>query len=184
MRACPSSRDPGTAARRIREAGYGGEKVVLLASTDIASNSLSSEVVADVMKRIGLNVDLQAMDWGTVVQRRGSRQLIDKGGWSAFVVRFDGATLLNPAVALITRGNGEGAWFGWPRIPALEELYNRWLDAPDLDAQKATCRDIQATMWQEAPAFPLGQVLLPTAFSRRLTGVLDGFPKFYGVAKA
>ena len=107
-------RDLAAARAALGKAGYNGEKVVLLQSTDIAANSLSCEVVADTMKRIGMNVDLQAMDYGTLTQRRTSHRPTDQGGWSAFISRFDGITLLNPAVALITRANGDNAWYGWP----------------------------------------------------------------------
>ena len=177
-------RDLDAAKRAIATAGYAGEPVVVLSASDVPLISLSTEVVADVMSKIGLKVDLQVSDWGTVVQRRGNRRPVGQGGWSAFGVRFDGVTLLNPAVALITRGNGNNAWFGWPDLPRLEELYQAWLAAPDLAAQQAICRDIQMQMWQDAPAIPLGQVMLPFAFSRQLGGILDGFPKFYNVTKS
>ena len=68
-------------------------------------------------------------------------------------------------------------------IPQVESLYSDWLNAPDLGAQRAVCRDMQLRLLDEAPSFPLGQVLLPTAYSRRLEGVLDGFPKFYNLKK-
>lgn len=171
------------ARRMIAEAGYKGEKVALMASSDIPINELSAEVAADTMKKIGLQVDLQVSDWGTVVQRRANRKPVDQGGWSAFTVRFDGVTLLNPAVALIMRGNGAKAWYGWPTSPRMESLYANWLDAPDLASQQKAGRDIQSQFWNDAPAVPLGQVLLPAAFSRSVHGIPEGFPLFYGVSK-
>ncbi len=181
LRQFEGPRDLKAARQALQEAGYKGERVVTLSSTDIPANSLSSEVVADILKQIGMNVDMQIMDYGTLVQRRSSRQPVANGGWSAFITRFDGATLLNPAVALITRGNGTNAWFGWPESPHLEELYEAWLRAEALPQKQAICRDIQAQMWEDATAFPLGQILLPTAYSNSLQGILEGFPKFYNV---
>lgn len=171
-------------SKELVAAGYKGEKVVIMASSDIPSNLLSGEIVADVMKKLGMNVDLQVMDWGTVTQRRSNKGSVDQGGWSCFMVRFDGATLLNPATALITRGNGEKAWFGWPTSPELESLYEEWLAAPDLAKQQAVADRIQLQFFQIAPAMTLGQVLLPTAFRSNVTGILPGFPKFYNVDKA
>jgi peptide/nickel transport system substrate-binding protein len=176
-------RDLDAAKRQILAAGYNGEKVVLLSSSDILMNNLSAEVIADVMTKIGLKVDLQVLEWGAVTQRRASRAPVDHGGWSAFTVRFDGVTLLNPAVALIMGGNGLKNWYGWSTSPRLEELCAAWLAASDLAAEQAVARDIQSQFWQDAPDFPLGQVLLPYAYSRRLSGILDGFPKFYNVTK-
>lgn len=63
-------RDYPAAKREIEAAGYRGEKVVLLAPTDFAVLKALADVGADMMQKIGLNVEYQAMDWGTVVQRR------------------------------------------------------------------------------------------------------------------
>lgn len=168
----------------MRAAGYNEEKVVLLASADIPVLSMSCEIVADAMRRIGLKVDLQTMDYGTVAQRRGNRAPPNGGGWSAFINRFDGATLMNPGVALITRGNGTSGYFGWPDSPALEELYRAWLKATSQPDRIKVSRDIQLQMWRDATSFPLGQILLPYAFSNKIVGIQSGFPKFFNVLKS
>jgi peptide/nickel transport system substrate-binding protein len=38
--------------------------------------------------------------------------------------------------------------------------------------------------WRDVPYVPLGQIVQKTAFRRNVTGVLDGFAKFYNVEKA
>jgi len=42
------------------------------------------EITADAVRRLGLNVELANSDWGTVVQRRASREPLERGGWSMF----------------------------------------------------------------------------------------------------
>ncbi len=143
-----------------------------------------AQVGADLFKRIGLNVDLQAMDAGTMFQRRANRDGVEKGGWSVFPSMVGGADALNPAVSFLTRGNGADAWYGWPTIPRLEAARAAWFDAPDLAAQQALCGQMQVAVLDDAPHIQLGQILQPTSFRAGLTGVLDGIPKFWNVRKA
>ena len=106
--------------------------------TDHPVNNAMAQVGADLFKRIGLNVDIQAMDAGTMFQRRANRESVDNGGWSVFPSMVGGADALNPAVSFLTRGNGANAWYGWPTIPALETERSAWFDAPDLPAQQGS----------------------------------------------
>ena len=106
-----------------------------------------------------MNVDLQTSDWGTVVQRRASRQPPDKGGWNVFFTYLNGTNNLDPASQLGIRGNGDQAWFGWPKAPELEALRAAWFEAPDLAAQTAVCERIQQQFWQDVPYLPARRVL-------------------------
>ena len=50
-----------------------------------------------MLKRVGVNVDYQATDWGMVVQRRASPRPPDEGGWNVFFTGFSGLDLFTPA---------------------------------------------------------------------------------------
>ena len=39
------------------------------------------EVGADLFRRLGMEVDFRVSDWGTLVQRRASREPPGRGGW-------------------------------------------------------------------------------------------------------
>ena len=56
--------------------------MVYLAPTDLPSLNAISEVAADMFRKIGMNLDYVATDWGTVAQRFASREPLEKGGWS------------------------------------------------------------------------------------------------------
>lgn len=176
--------DAESAKAELEKAGYKGERVVVLAASDIPVVAAVSQVGADLLKRMGFNVDLQVTDWGTVAQRRANQDSVDKGGWSCFFVHFEGATLMSPATALITRGTGKDAWFGWPTSEALEKLNSEYLVAPTLEAQQALAVKLQEQFWQDVPAIPLGHILLPMAFRANLVNLPGGFPKFYGVDRS
>ena len=178
-------RDYGAVRAEIVAAGYKGETTVVLAPTDFPLLKAMADVCADVLQKIGLNVDYQAMDWGTVVQRRIKKDPTDKGGWSVFNTFWAGLDQFNPVGHVFMRGMGEGpgAAPGWPSSPRIEELRQQWLDAPDEAAQRPLARDLQLQALVDVPYVPLGQVLGATAYRSNLSGVLNGFALFWNVQK-
>ena len=87
--------------------------MVQLMATDNPSQVAAGNVVHDMLKRLGVNAELVATDWGTVVQRRASREPVEKGGWSLFISNITGADTLNPAANHVMRSSGlTGTWFG------------------------------------------------------------------------
>ncbi len=183
MSALTSPRDLDRVKREVEAAGYKGERVALLAPQDIASVKSLAEVTADVLKRSGFNVDVQAMDWATAVQRRANAGPVDQGGWSIFQTSWAGLDQFNPAGHVFLRANGKNAAPGWPSSEKLEALRTEWFAAKDLDAQKKICEQIQLQAFQDVPYIPLGQTLSPTAYRADLNGVLDGLPLFWNVKR-
>jgi peptide/nickel transport system substrate-binding protein len=184
MGALTGPRDYDKVGKDLRAAGYKGEKVVLMAPTDIFTLKGISDVAADTMRRVGMDVDYQATDWGTVVQRRVSRNSPVQGGWNAVCTSLSGTDMLNPAQHLALRGNGAQASYGWPSSPRIEELRERWLEAPDLAAQKQLATEIQAKAFEDVPYYPLGVYYLLTAYRANLDGIQGGIPAFWGVRRA
>ncbi len=175
--------DPAAARKAIEAAGYKGERVVLMTPTDHPVNGPLAQVMADLMQKLGLNVDAQAMDAGTMFERRASRAPVDKGGWSAFPSAVGGADVLSPIVSFLPRGNGLEGWYGWPTSPRTEALRAEWFKARTPADQQRIAAQLQVQVLADASYAPLGQVLQPTAYRTALTGVLDGFAKFYGLSK-
>lgn len=177
--------DAATAKRKLGAAGYQDEPVVLLAPTDFPAIGTLAEITADLLKKVGVNVDYRAMDWGTLTQRRTSMAPTSQGGWSCFNPAAAGLELFDPTTHNQMRGNGKDAWFGWPTSARLEELRNQWFDAPDFAHQQQLCRELQLQNWVDVPFIPLGQFFQPTAYRRSVTGVLKGgFALFYNVRRA
>ena len=178
-------KSPDEIKAMLKAAGYNGEKVVLLHPTDQPFYDAMSQVVAATLKKIGITVDDQSMDFGTVVQRRASKEPIDKGGWSIFCASFPAVDYLNPLAIPAARGNGGKAWFGWPDDPKLETLHDQWLDTGDAAQQAKLAADLQQEVLTYAPYVPLGQYFPPTAWRKTVTGQLKGpVPVFWNVAKA
>ncbi|HYF08466.1 MAG TPA: ABC transporter substrate-binding protein [Acetobacteraceae bacterium] len=183
MGALTGPRDLDRVRRELAAAGYNGQRMVLIVPTDLPFLRAMSEVGADLFRRLGINVDYQALDWGTVLQRRTSREPVERGGWSAFFTFAGGLDFATPAGHLGLRGNGTNGWIGWPDSPELERLRDAWFDAPDLPSQQAIARRIQAQAMQDVPMIPLGQYFLATAHRRNVTDILRGAPLFWNVRK-
>jgi peptide/nickel transport system substrate-binding protein len=179
-----SSRDINRVKRALETAGYKGEKLVYLAPTDLPSLNAISEVAADMFRKIGMNLDYVATDWGTVAQRFASREPPEKGGWSMYPNYVYSVSMISPAANNYIRGSGMKAMFGWPDSPRLEELRWQWLDSSDVAEQQRICRDMQLQAFQDVPYYPLGVYYPATAYRKSLTGVLDGYSLFYNVRRA
>ena len=177
---------PNTEAIRgmLKAAGYAGERVVLMHPTDQTFYNAMSLVVAQSLQRVGINLDDQAMDWGTVVQRRTSKEPLEKGGWSLFPAGYPAAEYRDPLNATNIRGNGAGAWFGWPEDKAIEAMRSTWMDSTDEAERKRLDADIQRRAFETVPFIPLGQYMPPAAWRKSLSGLLKGpVPVFWNVAK-
>ena len=154
MEALTGKRDYEAVKKALVQAGYQGEKVVLMGATDQPANYPLAEVAADMLKRVGVNVDYQATDWGMVVQRRALTKPPADGGWNMFCTGFSGLDFFTPASHLPLRANGKGAWFGWPDDPKTEELREAWFNAPDLAAQKKVAEQDPASRVRERAVLP------------------------------
>jgi peptide/nickel transport system substrate-binding protein len=169
----------------LDKAGYNNERIVLLHPTDQSFYSAACSVAAQAFASVGLNIDDQAMDWGTVVQRRPSKEPVDKGGWSLFPSGLPAAEYRDPLLSNVTRSNGKDAWFGWPDDPAMERIYETWVDSTNPAEQTRLERDFQLAAFATVPFFPLGRYLQESAWSRKLDNIPRGpAPLFWNVTKS
>ncbi|WP_458097661.1 ABC transporter substrate-binding protein [Roseomonas sp. WA12] len=155
----------------LRESGYAGDKVVLIAPSDYPQINALSLVTADLMQRIGLNVEVVSADWGTVVQRRASREPVERGGWSVVHTTSSGSDLSVPTIHLFLRANGPNAWFGWPQDDRIEALRAQWLEAGDEAESKRIGAVLNARAMEVLPYVPLGFYWQPSVWRRNVTGV-------------
>jgi peptide/nickel transport system substrate-binding protein len=155
----------------------------LIGPTDILAPSAMTQVGVDLVRRLGFNADIVLTDWGTVVQRRTSREPVDRGGWSMLFTAVSSFDFMNPAGSLLLRGNGQNGTFGWPTIPRLEELREAWLESPDLAAEQAIAREIQTVTLDELPYIPVGGYRSLTALRSDLVDRVAGLALFWGIRR-
>jgi len=180
--------DMAAAKKMLAEAGYKGEKVLLLSPSDFPSIRQESLVAEAMYKALGMNVELASMDWGTMIARRnGNADLPEKGGWSSYCTWWTGLSIASPAVSLPLWMNGADAKAMWrPQDAEMLKMRADWFDAPDLAAQKTLAADMQRrAMTEVVPFVPLGVFYLPTAYRANLTGFSKSyFPVFWSVKRA
>jgi peptide/nickel transport system substrate-binding protein len=185
MEVLSSPRDLAKSRQLVKESGYNGETILLMSPSDYPVQAAHAQVTADLFKQLGLNVEFASMDWGTLVQRRSSKEVPAKGGWSAFTTTYEGLTVADPSSNVPLRGNGPQGWFGWPTSPRLEALRDEWLDAPDTAEQKRIAAEMQRIAFEEVPFIPLGQLYYPTAYRAELLDIVPAsFPIFWNARKA
>lgn len=182
MAALAGPRDP--AAARAALAPLAGQRVVLIGPADYPQVQALTEVAADMLRRVGVNLDYRPTDWATVLQSRANRGPVERGGWNLYCTFVSGLDLMNPGVNFFLRGHGEAAFAGWPAAPALEAMREEWLQAPDLETQKAIAARIQRQAFVDLPYVPLGQFFQPTAWRRSVQGVLKGPTLFWNIRRA
>lgn len=176
-------RDLAAVAKAVAAAGYNNERTVLLIPSDFPLLKALGDVGADLLKRIGMNVDAQYADWGSVLQRLAKQDPVDQGGWSLFHTYWSGLDEFDPAVHTFIRANGKAASRGWPTSEKLESLRNDWLFATDLNDRKRIAARIQQQAFIDVPYIPLGQILPPTVYRRSVTDVLTGYALFWNLRK-
>lgn len=154
-------RDIPLAKRLVSESGYKGEKVVLMVP-DIPESRAMAEVTRDVFTQIGLNVDFQAMDWGTLSARQRSTDPAVRAGWSCFCVGWAGLWPAVPGSNIPLNGVVPN--------PKMDALKTSWFEAAELSEQKKVAEQMQLLAFEEPPFIPLGQYFIPYAFRTGMSG--------------
>src|SRR6516225_3077673 len=183
-----STYDPGKIQSLFKEAGYSGEPLVLMDPTDQSNQHALAQVLNEHMKKVGINVDLQAMDWSTLVSRRAVKTPppADRGGWHIFPTAWPSAAMMDPFLnpPLDTSCDGKN-WFGWPCDAELAQLRLAYIAARNDDERRQTIETIQRRFFEAAPYAYAGQYFPPIAYRKdRLRGVIGlAAPVYWNMEK-
>jgi peptide/nickel transport system substrate-binding protein len=155
----------------LKASGYDGTPIVLMKPTDLASIQKLPDVAAQLLRQAGFKVDLQAMDWQTLVGRRAKKDAPDKGGWHMFLTAWQAFDVWNPIgnPALDSRGE-KSTWFGWATDEKLVELRNQFMRATDEPTKKKLADQIHARAFEIGTHAPLGEFESPMAARKAITG--------------
>jgi peptide/nickel transport system substrate-binding protein len=177
-------RDIAGAKKLLAESSYKGEPVTCVVAQDQPITKAMGDVTAELLKRIGMNVDFVATDWGTVGQRRAQKSPPGQGGWGMFHTWHSGSDCVNPAVSIAVRATGDTAWFGWPNVPSVEAEVSAWFDAKTLDEEKAAIGRLNKAALDNVVYAPTGFFLGYQAWRKNVSGIVKGpIPFPWGVSK-
>jgi peptide/nickel transport system substrate-binding protein len=175
----------------LAEAGYAGETIVLLHPTDIAFLSAATQLLAQDLRSIGVKVELQSMDFGTLAQRRANRSPPGTasgqagGGWHLLVTWWNGAGSMDPVGNVPMQATCDKAWPGWPCDAAHQALIDGFAaTTSEADRMKAAIA-VQESAYRFVPYVPFGQWFQPVAHSPKLRGlpIVPGVMAFWNVEK-
>ena len=179
--------DFARARQLLLDSGYKGERIVLLDPADQPEIHMIALLTADALRRIGGNVDLQTMDWSTVITRRNTREAPDKNpaGWDLAFTLWGGFSLASPLnnTPLVTTCDGKNL-YGWPCDAEIERLRAAFLDATDEPSRKSVIAALQTRYYEVVPYVNTGMFLRPAAFRSNLSGVLSTlYPVLWNIEK-
>lgn len=140
----------------LKESGYDGSKVVILHPTDLPVLSSLASVTAQALKTIGMNVEIQSMDWATLLSRYSKKDPVAQGGWSIFQTGFTSLDLMNPLTNPNLDGRGTAGYVGWTKSDEMEALRDQFAETSDADRRKEIAFAIQKLNYDQVFFIPLG----------------------------
>ena len=168
----------------LKEAGYDGTPVVLMQSTTLPVLTNMAPVTKSLLEQGGFKVDMQSMDWQTLVTRRTKKEPANQGGWNVFHTFSVSADALNPISNSYFAANGDKAWFGWPTDPEMEKLRDSYARETDPTKAKALAEAVQLRAMETGQFGWLGQWYGPGARRANVTGWLKApVPVMWNIEK-
>ncbi|MGE0698511.1 MAG: ABC transporter substrate-binding protein, partial [Hyphomicrobiaceae bacterium] len=142
----------------FKEAGYNGEPITILHATDHQYINPANLVMIQQLRKAGfLKLDVQSMDWGSVVAKRAKKEAPAQGGWNIFIT---GTTVLTSSSPITHTSIGMGcdkAWFGWPCDQKFEDLRKEWAFAGDIPTRKKIAVEISKRAYELVPYITFAQ---------------------------
>lgn len=173
------------AKKLLAESGYKGEKVVFLLPSDPAYLNAASLVAIQTLKDIGFKLDIQTMDWASLIARRSKKVAPDAGGWNVVIssaAEFNVNSPLNNTYLGAPCGNSLP---GWPCDKKLDELRAAWIAAVNPDDRRAALDHFQERAFEVLPNIPIGQFSRAYALQKSIKNseLLWGLPNVWVLDK-
>jgi peptide/nickel transport system substrate-binding protein len=163
--------DVAKAKQMLADAGYKGEKVVLLVPSDITYLNAEALMAAQTMRSIGMNVDMQTADWASIGARRAKKDAPDAGGWNMYVTvagSFDADSPITNAYLSASCGTPLP---GWPCDKKLDELRTEWIKETNPAKRKQLLDEFHARAFEALPYISVGQFSPAMAARKELKGL-------------
>ena len=175
------------AKQLLKESGYKNEPLVLMHPSDHPQMTIFTKLADQQLRLAGFNVDMQTMDWATLVSRRAVKDspATNRAGWHLFITtataNFQGDPISNAALNTVCDGKN---WFGWPCDPELDKIRAEFLTATGKEQRLGISGRLNKRFYETVPYINLGQFTQPAAFRSNISGIIDlGYHVLWAVEK-
>lgn len=152
--------DLEAAKKLLAEAGYDGTPIRILNSKAYEFHHRMALVMAENMKAVGFNVELDVVDWATLIQRRA-----EKGLWDIYITHS--SFLPEPMLSPPQLGDQAPGWWD---SPAMKEALAAFNSENDPVKRGQLWGDVQKVVYDEVPYFRPGNFAALTAASSKIKG--------------
>jgi peptide/nickel transport system substrate-binding protein len=141
--------DVAEGKKLVEESSYAGEEIVYLNPTDYATLTPLGIVAKAQMVELGINVEMPALDWATVVTQLGDPDAFH--AWTSWGVHWCCGDPIRASIF-----GGDQAF--WPKVPKIQRLRREFAQAVDFAAKYRLIEEIQvegyeAVLWVEPGVF-------------------------------
>jgi len=142
----------------LAEAHYDGTPIVMPQPTDLGVIKQIAPVAQAQLAKVGIKVEIQPMDWQSMVARLGSKKgPPSEGGWNAYGTSWSQVDILDPLMTPNLIATCDKARSGWPCDAELEKLRDNYVQATTPAEQKAAADAVQIHAMQVVTHIPLGE---------------------------
>ena len=168
-----NERDANKAKGQAAQASYKGEPIRILTSRQYDFHYNMALIMAEQLKRAGFKVDLNVVDWATLVQRRGDAKL-----WDIYITHS--GQFPEPMLSPPQLGDGAPGWWNSPAKQATLTALNQETNPVKRGALWGA---VQQTVYDEVPYINVGKFNSLSARAPALQGyVPTAWPFFWNTA--
>jgi peptide/nickel transport system substrate-binding protein len=154
--------DSDKAKKLLKEAGYNGEEIVILATRDYEDHYNAAVVVQQQLEKLGMKVKLDVYDWPTLLQKRA-----DETAYDIFVTGFP----TEPIPAKYVFLDSANDWPGWTNSPEMDELLSKINKATSQEEAKQYFDELQKEFYEYLPIIKFGNKTTITTTRSNIEGM-------------
>ena len=157
------------------EAGYDGEPIKFMVSTNYPFHYDTAIVYTKQLAQAGFNIDLQVYDWATLIEKRAQPDQ-----WDMFFTHH--GFVPDPILISVMNDNYPGWWTTQEKA----DLKAKFTASSDPVERQAIWSDIQALIYEQVPTMKTGDVYTYNIASPDLKGLGEAtliWPHFWNVSK-
>jgi len=164
-----NQRNAKHAKELAEKAGYKGEPIRVLTSRQYDFHYNMALLMAEQLKRAGFKVDLNVVDWATLVQRRNDAKL-----WDIYITHS--GQFPEPMLSPPQLGDGAPGWWSSPAKQAALTAFNQQSDPAK---RAALWGKVQQVVYEEVPYINVGKFASLSAKSPALEGYVPATWPFF-----